>query len=69
MAKKFKPQDVAAHRSTYKKILSDGRVFVGTTMLDNFTPALYRAHIKEMIDRLGHELAFVAEESRDEPKD
>ena len=63
MAKKFKPEDVAAHRSTYKKILSDGRVFVGTTMMDHFTPALYRAHIKDMIERLGDELTFVAEET------
>lgn len=67
MPKPFKPENVASHRQAYKVILADGRKFVNTTLLDEFTRDRYKKHLTEIFDRIGAELGSVEEEDPCQP--
>ncbi|GAH56311.1 unnamed protein product [marine sediment metagenome] len=64
MPKQFKPEDVAAHRQAYKVILADGRRFVNTTVLSEFTRTRYTLLLQEILDRLAAELGTLRDDAK-----
>ena len=62
MPKPFAPDDVARHRTTYKVILADGRRFVNTTTIEDFTRERYKKHLTRIFDQIGAELGTIEED-------
>jgi len=63
MPKPFKPEDVARHRQEYKVILAEGRRFVNTTPLEEFTRTRYTIHLQAIFEQIAKELGTLEEDT------